>query len=206
MGTRMRKKWDLLSEQNGALAVLSVLFLAGGGIGCLFAAVSGKEGAQELGEYLTGYLALAREDELPRQLWPLLWGQMKYLIAAFILSLTALGVAGLPLLFAFRGFSFTFPVACFCRVFGWRGMFPALALFVLPALLWISSLFLIGPPGLRSAQQLLRRALGEGGGTPPLNAPFWCQAGVCAILGLAAGLLEYWGVPTLLQGVVWLVL
>lgn len=206
MGTRTRKKWDLLSKQNGALVVLCIFFLAGGGVGCLFAAVSGREGAQALGEYLTGYLTLAQENGLPRQLWPLLWGQMKYLIAALILSMTALGIAGLPLLFAIRGFFFTFPVACFCRVFGWRGMFPALALFVLPALLWTSALFLIGPSGLRSAQQLLRRSLGEGGGSPALNGVFWCQAGVCAVLSLAAGLLEYWMVPALLQGVVRLVL
>lgn len=206
MGFRTRKKWDLLSEQSGPLAVLCIAFLAGGGVGCLVAALSGGEGAQELSSYLAGYLALAQTGELPRQLWILMWGQLKFFLTALLLSLTALGVLGMPLLFAVRGFSFTFPIACFCRVFGWRGMFPAFVLFVLPALLWTSALFLVGSPGFLSAQHLLRRSLGEGGGSPPLNGGFWCQAGVCAVLTLAAGLLEYWVVPALLQGVVRLVL
>lgn len=206
MGFRTRKKWDLLSEQSGPLVVLCIAFLTGGGIGCLIAALSSGEGARELSSYLAEYLALAQTGELPRQLWVLLWAQLKIFLAALLLSLTALGVLGMPLLFAARGFSFTFPIACFCRVFGWRGMLPALILFVLPALLWTSALFLIGPPGLLSAQYLLRRSLGEVGGPPLLNGGFWCQAGVCAVLALAAGLLEYWVVPALLQGVVRLVL
>lgn len=206
MGTRIRKKWDLPSEQIGALAVLSIAFLLGGGAGCLLAAVSGGEGAQELGGYLTGYLSLAREGGLPRGLWFLLWGQMKYLLAALVLGLTALGVVGLPLLFVARGFCLTFPVACFCRVFGWRGMFPALVLCGLPAFLWSCALFLLGTSGLLSAQQILRRSMGEGSGVPLLNVAFWCRAGGCMVLGLAAGLLEYWVVPVLLRGVVRLVL
>ena len=36
----MSKKWDLLSEQNGALAVLAAAFLTGGAAGCLLAALS----------------------------------------------------------------------------------------------------------------------------------------------------------------------
>ena len=53
MGVRIRKKWDLLSEQSVALAVLSTAFLLGGGLGCLFAALAGEDGRAELGSYLT---------------------------------------------------------------------------------------------------------------------------------------------------------
>ncbi|MCI9294279.1 MAG: hypothetical protein HFF48_03535, partial [Lawsonibacter sp.] len=68
---RIRKKWDLLSEQSVALAVLSTAFLLGGGLGCLFTALAGEDGRAELGSYLTRYLSLAREGQLPRELWPL---------------------------------------------------------------------------------------------------------------------------------------
>lgn len=199
MGTKMWKRSDLPQVKGGTLAVLSIAFLLGGGAGCLFAALSNGEGAQELSRYLAGYLALAQEGGLPRSLWPILWGQLKYLLIALVLGLTALGVVGLPVLFGVRGFLFTFPVACFCRVFGGSGLFPAFILFGLPALLWSAALFLMGAAALPSSLQLLESSLGEGrGGAFPKGA-YWCRAGLCVGLGLAAGLLEHWVVPVLLR-------
>lgn len=199
MGMRIRKKWDLPSEQGRALAVVSAAFLAGGVAGCILAVLSGEAGAEELSRYLVDYLSLTQDGQLPRSLWPVLWGQVKYLLAALLLGLTALGLAGFPVLFSVRGFFFSFPVACFCRVFGKRGLFPAFLLFGLPALLWAPALFLMGVSGFLSAQQLLRRVLGEGRGVPSLNGGYWCRAGLCAGLALAAGLLEYRVVPVLLR-------
>ena len=197
---RVKQKWDLPLEQRIALAVLSAAFLLGGAAGCLLAALSGGAGAEELGGYLTGYLTLAWEDGLSRGVMPLLWGQAKYLLAVLVLGLTALGLAGVPILFGLRGFFFSFSAACFCRVFGRRGLLPAFFLFGLPALLWVPALFLSGVPGLLSAWQLLRRTQGEGRGGPvPLNGAWWGRAGLCAGLTLAAGLLEYWAVPILLR-------
>lgn len=199
MGTKLRKKWDLPLERRSSLAVLSVFFLIGGGAGCLFAAVSDGEGVSELCTYLTGYLELAAENQLPRGLWAVLWGQLKYPLAAAVLGLTALGAVGLPILFSVRGFFLSFPVACFLRVFGGRGLLPAFALFALPALLWAPALFLLGTFGFSSARRLLNRTLGDGSGglLPPGS---WYQAGACLCLSLAAGLLEFWVVPVLLRG------
>lgn len=199
MGMRI-KKWDLPSEQSGALAILAIAFLIGGVAGCLLAVLSSGAGAEELACYLADYLSLAREGDLPRGLWPILWGHTKYLLAALILGLTALGLAGLPILFGVRGFFFAFPVACFCRVFGGKGLLPAFVLFGLPALLWVPALFMAGVPGILSARQLLRRSFGEGRGGLPLNGALWGRAGLCVSLALAAGLLEYWVVPVLLRG------
>ena len=196
----MRKKWDLPSEQGRALVVLSIAFLIGGVLGCVLAALSGGAGAEELSRYLVDYLTLSQNGQLSRSLWPVLWGQIRYLLAALILGLTALGLAGFPVLFAVRGFFVSFPAVCFCRVFGMRGLFPAFILFALPALLWAPALFLMGVSGFLSAQQLLRRALGEGrGGLPLGGGAYWSRAGLCAGLTLAAGLLEYWVVPVLLR-------
>lgn len=199
MGMRIRKKWDLQSEQSRALVVLAVAFSIGGIAGCILAALSGGDGAEELSRYLVDYLTLTQAGQLSRSLWPVLWGQVRYLLAALLLGLTALGLAGFPILFGVRGFFLSFPVACFCRVFGERGMFPAFILFGLPALLWAPALFLMGVSGFLSAQQMLRRALGEGRAGLPLSGAYWCQAGLCMGLALAAGLLEYWVVPVLLR-------
>ena len=195
----MRKKWDLPSEQDRTLVVLSIAFLVGGMAGCILAALPGGAGTEELSRYLVDYLTLTQGGQLSRTLWPVLWGQIKYLLAALLLGLTALGLAGFPILFGVRGFFLSFPVACFCRVFGARGLFPAFILFGLPALLWAPALFLTGVSGSLSAQQLLRRTLGEGHGGLPLSGAYWCRAGLCAGLALAAGFLEYWVVPVLLR-------
>lgn len=207
MGTKPLKKWDLLSDQGGALMVLSAAFLLGGILGCLFASLSDGAGAQELGRYLAGYLELAGEEGgLPRSLWPVLWGQFKYLLAVLILNVTALGAAGIPLIFGIRGFYLSFPAACFCRVFGGRGLFPAFLLFGLPALLWAPALFLAGVPGLLSALRQLRRSGGEGRSPFSLSRVNWYRGGACAALTLATGLLEYWVVPVLLQAAAHVVL
>lgn len=207
MGKKLRKKWDLPSEQRLSLMVLAVSFLLGGGGGCLFASLSNGAGARELSGYLSGYLELAGGGELPRGLWPVLWGQIKIQSAATILGVTALGVVGLPVLFGVQGFFFSFSTACFCRIFGRIGLFPAFVLFALPAMLWAPALFLVGTPGFLSAQKLLRRSLGEErGGALLLDRAFWSRAAVSMGLGLAAGLLEYWVVPVLLRAAARIVL
>lgn len=198
MRMRIRKKWDLPSEQDGALLVLALAFLLGGAAGCVLAALSGGDGADELGRYLVDYLTLARNAQLSREPWQVLWGQVKYLLAALLLSTTTLGLAGFPLLFGIRGFFLSFPAACFFRIFGVRGLFPAFILFGLPALLWAPALFLVGVSGFLSSKQLL--SMGEGRGALSLSAAFWCRTALCMCLTLLAGLLEYWVVPVLLRG------
>lgn len=197
---RIRKKWDWPSEQGSALAVLATAFLLGGTAGCLLAVLSNESGIEELCAYLTDYLILCQEDSPPRTLWPILWGQLKYLLATLILSLTAMGLAGLPVLFGVRGFFLSFSVACFCRVFGGKGLVPAFVLFGLPALLWAPALFIVGTFSFLSAWQLLRRFLGEGREGSPLGRGFWYRAAFCTGMVIAAGLLEYWVVPVLLRG------
>lgn len=200
MGTRTQKYWDLPSGQNGALAALGLCFLLGGLVGCLFAALADGEGAAELGSYLRDYLLLARESGASVSLWPLVWTRLRELLVVFILGLTALGVVGIPLLLAVRGFFLCFAVGCFCRVFGTIGLLPAFALFGLPAFLWAPGLFLLGVPGLSQAKSLLDRMLspnGRGGGIQVSGQLPQAGFGVGLILGCI--LLEYWVVPVLLE-------
>lgn len=199
MGRRERDQWDLPPLGGAALALLCALFLLGGGAGCIFAGVAGGEGAEQLAGYLSDYLALAREDPVPRALWPLIWEQMKYLLGTVLLGMTALGVVGIPALFLARGFFFSFSVGCFCRVFGWAGLIPALALFGLPALLWAPAFFLAGVQGLCGARCLLRRILGDGRSPLPFAPGYWLRVCLCLCVGLACGGVEYLAVPVLLR-------
>ncbi len=200
MGKRIGKGWDL--RENGALWALCLCFLLGGAAGCLFAGASDGEGVQALSGYLTGYLALAQEGTVLRSFSAVMWEQLRYLLAAAALGVTVIGVAGLPALFAARGFLFAFSVGCFYRVFGGPGLFPAFCLFGLPALLWAPALFLVGSQGLSWGVSALSRgeARGLAGGA------FWARAVLGLILVVLCGLAEYLTVPVLLKAAARMVL
>ena len=200
MGKRERKRWTFLRGQGAALAILGGLFLLGGTAGGLFAGLAREDGARALGDYLSGYLTYAAQGAVVRSLWPVLWEQLRYFLLALIFGVTALGVAGLPILFAVRGFFFSFSVGCFFRVFGGAGLLPALVLFGIPALVWAPAFFLVGLQGLSNAWCLLRRSLGESRAELPAGrSAYWARAGLCCVLFLICGALEYLVVPVLLR-------
>jgi len=206
VGKRIVKKWDLPSGQSGALAVLGLVFALGGAAGCVLAAFAGGEGAEELCSYLSDYVLLAKDGALPQGFWPLLWRHGEQLLALVLLGSAALGVVGIPLLFGLRGFFFSFSVACFCRVFGGRGVLPAFALFGLPALSWMPAYFLLGVESMSSSQQLLSRSSGDGRSIPPSGRARWCRIGLCVGLTAAAVAMEHWVVPVLFPAIVRVVL
>ena len=193
MGKRMANKWDWPWEAGSALPVLALIFLTGGLAGCLLAALSGGDGAGQLRDYLVDYLSLSGQSLDPAGFWVLLWDHLRDLLAVLVLSMTALGTVGLPVLFAVRGFFFAFSVGCFCRVFGASGLLPAFALFGLSALLWVPSLFLAGVPGMTRSRRLL-----SGGGQTSLGVS-WARLSLCVGLVLAASLAERWVAPVLLR-------
>ena len=199
MGKREQKKWDLLWGQGATLVLLCLLFLAGGIAGCLFAGLADREGAEGLRDYLIDYLSLVRDGGLFRALWPVVWGEMRYLLAVLLLSVTAIGVAAIPMVLLVRGFFFAFSVGCFCRVFGAAGLIPGLVLFGLPALLWGPSLFLAAFQGMAGAQALMRRVVGESRCALPFSPRYWVRAGICGALMLACAGVEYAVVPVLLR-------
>ncbi len=193
MGKRVGKRLDLRGQ--GALWALCVCFLTGGAAGCLFAGAADGAGAQALGAYLADYLSLAGDGAVLKSFPAVMWEQFRYLLVSVLLGVTVLGVVGLPVLFAVRGFLFTFCVGCLFRVFGGRGLLPAFCLFGLPALLWAPALFLIGTQGLSWAAGVLRRGEVRGGVGPV----FWVRAALSLALVLLCGLLEYLSVPVLLR-------
>ena len=157
MAKREGSPWVVLSGPSGVLAQLCGLFMLGGVAGCLYAGLAASDGAFALRDFLTDYLALTGADRLSPSLWPLLWAEFRWLLAIALLGFTALGSMGVPALFFVRGFLFSFSVGCFCRVFGWPGLLPALALFGLPALMWAPAFFWAGIQSLCGARFFKQR-------------------------------------------------
>ena len=128
----------------GPLAILGSAFLLGGLLGAALVSMIAQPAAEALTAYLRDYLTAGQAGKVAVDFWPMLWEQGRFFVGVCVLGLTALGAAGIPVLFGARGFLFAFSVAGFCRAFGPAGLGPALFLFGLPAFLWGPILFLAG--------------------------------------------------------------
>lgn len=196
-----RRKWSvsLLGGQTAGVLILGILFLAGSAAGCVSAGLLRVEDGQELLNYLNGYSESLRDGGVHAGFWSVLCQTVRFPLMAFLLGLTALGVVGIPVLFAVRGFLLCYAVSVFYRLLGVSGLLPAFCLFGITALLWMPVMFRLGVQGLLGAHGLLRRALGNGRYPLPYNSSYFVSCALCAAaLVLCAGL-EYLMVPTLLQ-------
>lgn len=184
-----------------ALAVVSVSFFLGGLAGCLMACFVGGDGLESLEAYLTHFLQTAREEgtalpSLGAQLWELLrWPGL-----AVILGFTALGLLGLPLLFAARGFLLAFSIAAFVRTFGRAGCLLAFLVFGVGGGLSLPVLFVLGVQSLTAARVLAGRFLGEVKSPSPYGRSFFLRCGGCAGALCVCLLLERFAVPALVSG------
>lgn len=198
MGRRKKWKVDLLSGRAAALCLLSVLFFAGSVAGCVAAGVIRDDGGV-LAEYLHNYLNALQQDGALIRAFPVLWQVIRFPLAVFLLGLTALGVAAIPVLFAVRGFALSYAVSALFRILGVQGLLLAFVLFGVSALLWMPALFELGVQGLLGSYGLFRRIGGDSRYPLCYGGRFFARSGVCAIvLGLCAGT-EYVVVPLFLR-------
>ena len=198
MGKRGSIRVGLLSSARLGLGLLGVMFAVGGLIGMICAGCVNGESGAALGDYLNACLSQEGGWQVP--VWSAAWRHLRFPLAVCLLSLTAAGVVGIPLVFGIRGFLFTFGVGCFCRLYGWPGVLPALALFGVPALVWAPVLFLLGLQGMGSALSLCRRE------ALPLGGAFWRRWILCGIALWGCVLLEVLAVPRLLAAAARIVL
>ena len=79
----------------------------------LLAAQVGGGGHDSLAAYIEGYLAAAKSGSvvLSPGLLSVLWESVRWPLFAFLMGFTALGVLGIPTLFAVRGFLLSFAAA-----------------------------------------------------------------------------------------------
>ena len=184
-----------------ALAATAVSFLLGALAGCLLSALLEGEGLEQLEAYLETFLRSAgagglEGPDLLRQMW----ATLRWPLLALVLGFTALGVLGLPLLFAVRGFLLAYSVAAFARAFGSAGCLLAFLIFGVPGCLSVPALFVLGTQGLAASCRLAARSFGEGKGLPPYGRAYFLRCGECAAaLGLCV-CLECFAVPVLVSG------
>ena len=184
-----------------ALTAIAVSFLLGALAGCLLSAFLEGEGLERLEGYLEAFLQSSGSGApegpgLLRQLW----ATLRWPLLALVLGFTSLGVLGLPLLFAVRGFLLAYSVAAFVRVFGGAGCLLAFLIFGVPGCLSVPALFVLGAQGLAAACRLAGRSLGEGKAPSPYGRAYFLRCGGCAAALCVCLLLECLAVPALVAG------
>lgn len=194
--------WDVPSAGiRPALAVIGISFFLGGLGGCILAACVEGSGGESLAAYLKGFLSAAREGTVSAPaLLPLVWETVRWPLLAVLLGFTALGVLGLPLLFAMRGFLLSFSIASFVRMFGTAGSLLAFLVFGISGCVAIPTLFVLGLQSLTASRTLAGRFLGEGRRVC-YGRVFFVRCGLCACALAVGVLLEYFAVPALVSGI-----
>lgn len=168
----------------------------------LLAAQVDGGGQDSLSAYIEGYLKMVQTGNAvaPSPITAF-WETVRWPLFTFLMGFTALGVVGIPTLFAVRGFLFSFAISSFVRMFGGAGAILAFFAFGLTGLVAVPALFVLGVQGFAGARELAGRALGAGKGPLPFGRTYLIRSGLCAAsLGLCI-LLECWAVPTLLRSV-----
>lgn len=189
---------DLLSGQAAALILLSVCFFAGSVAGCIAAGLVGDPSGLLL-DYIRGYLELLSQGGIAAGFFAVFWQTIKVPLIAVLLAFTALGIAGLPALFAVRGFLLCYAVTVFYRFLGPMGLVSGFFLFGISALIWMPVLFRLGVRGMLSAYGFLRRATGDARYPLWIDGGYLICCGVCAAALCVCAMLEYFAVPALLQ-------
>lgn len=171
--------WDGLTR----LTVLAACFGVGAVGGFFFSAAAGEN--PELLGYLQQYFQTAGQGGLQPSLGATVWDLVRWPLAAFLLGLTPIGVAGIPLLMGGRGFLLSFAAATFARLFYLPGVAASLAAFGVTALMAVPVLFV-------AAADAFRQSLSRLPGAPSPPAHWSDRAGAMApcagVLVLAAAL------------------
>ena len=184
-----------------ALAVTAASFLLGALAGCLLSALLEGEGLEQLEAYLETFLRSAGAGSLEGpDLLRQLWATLRWPLLALVLGFTALGVLGLPLLFAVRGFLLAYSVAAFVRAFGSAGCLTAFLIFGVSGCLAVPALFVLGTQGLAASLRLAGRSFGEGKAPSPYGRAYFLRCAGCAAALCVCLLLECFAVPALVAG------
>ena len=184
------------SECDCYVLVLSLCFLLGGLIGCLFGR-SVSDGAA-LDSYLRQYTGSMSEHMVSLRFLPMLFDTLRIPVLVFLLSLSFVGFVGIPCIFAVRGFCLCLCVSCFVDTFGLGGTFMAFVLFGLSALVSIPALFLLGVHGLRRCRAMSRSSFRNSRGALLPEGAFMTASGISFVLVFLSSLIEFWIIPLLL--------
>ncbi len=185
-----------------SLVVTAAAFGLGVLMGFALAASVNGGGGESLRAYLESYLEAAKKGMTGSAPLPqLIWETARWPVLTILLSFTALGVVGIPIVFAARGFLLSFAVASFVRAFGGAGGGLAFLAFGMTSLLAVPALFVLGVQGFLTSRSLAARALGDGSAHGLFGRAYLTRCGICAGVFSLAVMLDYWVVPALLEAV-----
>lgn len=200
---RIVRIWDVpAGGVLTALCAVGTAFALGALLGCLLAAQVGGGGNDSLSAYLQSYLTAAQTGAvLQPGVLAIAWETLRWPLFAFLMGFTALGMMGIPVLFAIRGFLLSFAVSSFVRIFGGAGAILAFFAFGLTGLVAVPVLFVLGVQGFAASRELAGRFFGNDKRPLPFGRAYLLRCGICAGALCLCMVLEYFAVPALLGSV-----
>lgn len=190
--------WSPTAEGTPALVVTAAFFTFGGLGGSFLAFRMSGAGLEAMTAYLERFLTVAQTAEwyIP-SLPELLWRNLRWPLAAILLGLSALGLFGIPILSAVRGFLLAFSIASFTMAYGHDGLAVAFFLLGIPGIFSIPAFFLLTTQSFSTACAL---AGGAGRREFPIHREHLFHCGVCAAAVCLSLLIERYLVPSLVSG------
>ena len=190
--------WSPTAEGTPALVVTAAFFTLGGAAGSFFAFRMSDPGLDTMAAYLERFLMAAQAAELYVPAFPeLLWRELRWPLAAVLLGVSALGLFGIPVLSAMRGFLLSFSIASFALSYGYDGLATAFFLLGVPGIFSVPAFLLLMTQSFSTACTLAGRS---GHREFPFHREHLFRCGVCAAAVCISLLLERYLVPALIAG------
>lgn len=144
-GTAGVRVWAMnVSPRVVPWLLLPLAFLLGGAAEHLLAGLSIGEMTRFLEEYGAGCV---QQGTVPPDLAALLWRFLRPVLLALVLSCSALGVIGLPLLMGAQGFLAAYTISTLARTWGYNGLLAAAAWVGVDQVILMALLLAIAVPG-----------------------------------------------------------
>lgn len=190
--------WSPTAEGTPALAVTAAFFTFGGLAGNFLAFRLSGSGLETMTAYLRRFLEAAQAAELNAPSLPeLLWRSFRWPLGAILLGFSALGILGIPVLSAMRGFLLAFSIASFTMAYGHGGLAAAFFLLGIPGIFSVPAFLLLTTQSFSTACAL---AGGAGRREFPFHREHLFRCGVCAAAVCLSLLTECYLVPGLVSG------
>ena len=183
-----------------SIAVLAAMLLIGIVAGCVTASYVSGDSGQTLSEYVNQYVSLLGAGEGGGNLFPgTLFNLYKYPLLSFLFGFTAFGILLIPATVCVRGFFLSFSVGSMIRLFGYKGMLLALAVYGTQALITIPCLLIISAQAMRASRGFLQiMASGKRASVGSVFPKgYFVMFGVCMIVIFLCVLLEIFVTPKL---------
>ena len=186
-------------EQWLILLAVAFPFLVGTILGCIMAISASEQSDLLLRRYLEAYLLFVENGDVDEpNFLNILWSYFRFPVIAFGLGFTAAGVAGVPLLFAIRGFLLSFSISSFIKLFGMIGAKLSFLLLGISELAALPVLFVLGTQGFSMSVRLLERIMIGKRGAPIFERSFFLRCCCCAVVLIFFAVMHSFIMPFLL--------